>query len=235
MFSFIKELKDPLKFKAFKLTYNLEKSRLLKINKLRFKKSFFIYTEFYKYRHGYLTQDALRIFLNAIVSDIDFVPVGSSQEAISRAVNWVLCVGLLSQSERLEERFHKLAHLPLDFEVEFNAPVYAFSQSPLIHGSVNQIRKTITVLFQFLGNKCKLDKLIDQFVFPDMDQLCKFRRNQIEEVIFLDQLVRRSIKRLNLQEDYDVLDNDIFNLKKSLLEKSEDIDKILKNITRPHS
>jgi hypothetical protein len=45
--------------------------------------------------------------------------------------------------------------------------------------------------------------LIDNFMFPDVDDLCKFRRNMLEEVIFLDQILKKSMRFLRIDKDTD--------------------------------
>jgi hypothetical protein len=128
----------------------------------------------------------------------DVLPVGCNLEAIEFNIQWVLSVGLLPQSKLLKERLEQLSHFRYYFENEYGKSVFVMSFSPLIRGNINLIQDCITTLNNFINFKCDINTLVSSFVFPRIDELCKFRRNQIEEVIFLDRLLSKSTKRIGL-------------------------------------
>jgi hypothetical protein len=198
-----------------------------------YSRSFNFYTELFKYRHGTLTTDAIRKLMALAIKDSVFYPVGLAKEATEFGIQWVLSLGLLSQSDRLIERLYKLkCVLPLSVEADFNTSLYTFHQSPLVIGTKIQLQDCLRILYKYLSGKTTLNQLVDSMVFPDIETLTQFRRNQIEEVIFLDHLWRKSLNRL-LHDDLSSLSEDLFAFKKSLLTYNEDLDKAFKEISKP--
>jgi len=128
----------------------------------------------------------------------DVLPVGSDLKAIEFMIQWVLSVGLLPQSKKLKERLEQLSHFRYYFESEYGKSIFVMSFSPLVRGNFSLLKDCVSTLDNFINFKCSINTLVDTFVFPDIDQLCKFRRNQIEEVIYLDRLLSKSSKEVDL-------------------------------------
>jgi hypothetical protein len=172
---------------------------LLSIRKVfRFKKNFNDYMELYKFKHLSLSIQDLRNLLFRRIDDDMLTHLGFSKEATNSYISWVFSSGLLSQKERIVERLYTLNNvLPLDIEARYNTSMQAFKYSPLIFGLKSQIFSSLKVLYSYLSGKTSLDLLVKEMVFPGMDVLAGFRRNEIEEVIYLDRLWKTSYRKVN--------------------------------------
>jgi hypothetical protein len=58
------------------------------------------------------------------------------------------------------------------------------------------IEKCYLALDLYLQKTFSLDQLIEELVFPDSDAILNFRRNDKDEIIFLDKLLKLSLRRI---------------------------------------
>jgi hypothetical protein len=76
----------------------------------------------------------MRKFLIDLIGENYFVPIGSTKEAIDQAVQWVLSVGLLSSSSKLEKKILSINSISRQLSEEYLVSPFIFSRSPLIFG-----------------------------------------------------------------------------------------------------